>query len=92
MEDFNIDAFRTDHGWVARATRLDESGVDEAVFMADLGFESEDEDAALRRGVRWVLSKGGRVGVVMRRGAPVPAAPYVAGSLTLHLDIGPPEP
>ena len=82
MHYFDIDAYSTDHGWVARVTRLDETGVDEVVFMADLGFESESEDAALRRGAGWVLSKGGRVRVVMRAGAPVPSAPYVVHSLT----------
>jgi hypothetical protein len=83
MEEFEIDAYLTDRGWVARATRLrfDETGVDETLFKADLGFQDETEDAALRRGVRWVLSKGGKVSVVMRRGAPVSSAPYVANGL-----------
>src|SRR5712692_6710799 len=57
MTNFNIDAYLTDHGWVSRATRLNEFGMDEAVFSADLGFENETEEAALRRGARWVLSR-----------------------------------
>ena len=77
MTNFNIDAYLTDHGWVSRATRLNEFGMDEAVFSADLGFENETEEAALRRGARWVLSRGGRVREVMHAGARVPVAPYL---------------
>jgi hypothetical protein len=77
MTNFNIDAYLTDHGWVSRATRLNGFGEDEEVFTIALGFESETEEAALRRGARWVLSRGGRVREVMHAGARVPAAPYL---------------
>jgi len=76
MDYFDIDAYSTDHGWVARVTQLSRFGEDEVVYKADLGFQDKTEDAALRRGVRWVLSRDGRVRVVMRSGAPVPSAPY----------------
>jgi hypothetical protein len=79
---YDIDAYLTDLGWVARIAQLNRFGEDEVVYKADLGFQDETEDAALRRGARWVLSKGGRVRVVMRAGAPVPSAPYVAVALT----------
>jgi hypothetical protein len=67
MSHFDIDAYLTDHGWVSRATRLDPHGVDETPFCSDLGFESETEEAALRRGAHWVLSRGGRLRKVTRR-------------------------
>ncbi len=73
---YDVDAYLTDHGWVARVTQLSRFGEDEVVYKADLGFQDKTEDAALRRGVRWVLSRDGRVRVVMRSGAPVPSAPY----------------
>jgi hypothetical protein len=73
MSYFDIDAYLTDHGFVSRATRLNRYGEDDAVFYSALGFESENEEGALRRGVRWVLSQGGRVREVTRRA--VPAAP-----------------
>jgi hypothetical protein len=67
MSSFDIDAYPTDHGWVSRVTRLNRFGEDEAVFYGALGTESENEEDALRRGVRWVLSRSDRVRKVTRR-------------------------
>jgi hypothetical protein len=64
MTYFDIDAYSTDHGWVWRATRLNRYGEDEAVFYADLGYEDQNDKAALRRGVRWVRSQGSGVRIV----------------------------
>jgi hypothetical protein len=77
MTYYDIDAYLTDRGYSVRITQLNRFGEDEVVYKADLGFQ-ETEDAALRRGVRWVLSKRGRVRTIMRAGAPVPSAPYLA--------------
>jgi hypothetical protein len=81
MEKFDIDAYRTNRGWVARAAKLNPLNENEIVHRADLSFRDDTEDSALRRGAGWVLSKRGMVRVVMRGGAPVPPAPYVVGSL-----------
>jgi len=61
MDYYDVDAYETDHGWVARATRLDPSGQDEVAFCSDLGFESETKEEALRCGEAWVSSRGGRI-------------------------------
>jgi hypothetical protein len=81
MTSYDVDAHLTDRGWITRATTLNEFGVNEVAFCCELGDESETEEEALLRGARWVLSKGGRVRVVMRAGARVPSAPYVVSSL-----------
>jgi hypothetical protein len=61
MAYYDVDAYPTDHGWVARVTRLDRYGQDELVSCSELGFESETEVDALRRGARCVLSTGGKI-------------------------------
>lgn len=61
MDYYDVDAYPTDHGWVARATRLDRFGQDELAFCSALGFESETEEEARRSGARWVLSRGGKI-------------------------------
>jgi len=61
MVNYDIDAYNTDLGWVARATRLDRYGQDERVFCAGLGSEDDTEQKAIQRGVRWVHSRGDRI-------------------------------
>ncbi len=36
-------------------------GQDELAFCSDLGLESETEEEAVRRGARWVVSRGGKI-------------------------------
>jgi hypothetical protein len=59
MSYYDVDAYETDHGWVARATRLDRFGQDELVYMAGLGAEDNTREGAYSRGALWVLSQGG---------------------------------
>jgi hypothetical protein len=59
MSYYDVDAYNTDHGWVARVTRLDRFGQDELVYTAELGAEDRTREAAQNRGALWVRSQGG---------------------------------
>jgi hypothetical protein len=62
MSYYDVDAYKTDHGWVGRATRLDRFGQDELVaYISPLGFETETKEKARRQSARWVLSRGGKI-------------------------------
>ena len=88
--NFDIDAYPTDHGWVARVTRLDETGVDEVVFMADLGFESQiDEGFVGLFENRFVVGDAADVDEAVFLGAdgrPIGQVEHFAGDITRRAD------
>jgi len=59
MSYYDVDAYKADHGWVARVTRLDRFGQDELVYTAGLGAEDNTREGARSRGALWVRSQGG---------------------------------